>query len=309
MKRACRPAWLGLVLVVACAGERHEPAPDRVDHRAAPAPATSGVTLDTALVRRLGIRTVALGRATRVAELAAPGEVVPDPGAVAVVRASISGRLAAGDSGWPRLGERVSAGQVLGQVGDALPLMAAERGTVSRVGARPGELVQAGQELLEISDYTRVLVRVVWPEGVIPSGPVRVTWGRQRWTARPAGVAAEADPLTRIPASLYRLEDPGATLRPGTAVTVYAPDPAGGRGLLVPEAAVVQWDGLVWAYVERGPGRFVRVRLPTDRPVAEGWLVSPGDLEPGDRVVTAGAGQLLSEEFRTRIVVGEEVGE
>jgi hypothetical protein len=32
-------------------------------------------------------------------------------------------------------------------------------------------------------------------------------------------------------------------------------------------------------------------------------------LAVGDRVVTRGAGQLLSEEFRARIVVGEEVGE
>jgi len=310
MRCTDRRAWLSLLLVVACAREQPEATSKKADQVAAPAPATlPGVTLDTALVRRLGIRTVALDRATRVAELAAPGEIVPDPGAVTVVRASVPGRLVAGDAAWPRLGERVVAGQVVGQVGDALPLVAPEHGTVSRVGARPGELVQPGQELLEIRDYTRALVRVVWPEGIVPSGPVRVRWGKRWWTARPAGTAAEADPLTRMPASLYRLEDPGATLRPGTAVTVYAPDPAGGRGLLVPEAAAVQWDGLVWAYVERSPGRFVRVRLPTDRPVAEGWLVSPGDFDPGDRVVTAGAGQLLSEEFRTRIVVGEEVGE
>jgi hypothetical protein len=46
----------------------------------------------------------------------------------------------------------------------------------------------------------------------------------------------------------------------------------------------------------------------TEHPVPGGWRVDHG-LNAGDRVVTVGAGQLLSEEFRARIVVGEEVGE
>jgi hypothetical protein len=45
--------------------------------------------------------------------------------------------------------------------------------------------------------------------------------------------------------------------------------------------------------------------IATDRPVPGGWLVQEG-VRAGDRVVTRGAAQLLSEEFRARIVVGEE---
>jgi hypothetical protein len=71
---------------------------------------------------------------------------------------------------------------------------------------------------------------------------------------------------------------------------------------------VVQWEALAWAYVERAPGRFARVRVPTEHPLPGGWRVEQG-LAPGDQVVVVGAGQLLSEEFRARIVVGEEVGE
>jgi multidrug efflux pump subunit AcrA (membrane-fusion protein) len=81
-----------------------------------------------------------------------------------------------------------------------------------------------------------------------------------------------------------------------------------GAGVEVPSSAVVQWEALAWTYVERAPGRFARVRVPTDHPFPGGWSVDEG-LKPGDRVVVTGAGQLLSEEFRARIVVGEEVGE
>jgi multidrug efflux pump subunit AcrA (membrane-fusion protein) len=78
--------------------------------------------------------------------------------------------------------------------------------------------------------------------------------------------------------------------------------------VLVPSGAVVQWDALAWAFVERAPGTYVRMRVPTDLAVSGGWLVRQG-LSAGDRVVVAGASQLLSEEFRARISVGQEVGE
>ncbi len=311
MRRARGAACLAAILTMACPRERPEvPGPEE-PAATRPAETAPGVTLDPGVAARMGIRTVTLGPAARTAEVAWPGLIVPDPGAVAVVRAAVTGRLMETEVRWPRFGDLVSAGQVLGQVGDALPLAAPLGGTISRLGARPGELVQAGQELLEITDYTQLLVQVAWPEGLRPPRPaaVRVSLGERRWTARPIGAAAEADPLTRVPAWLYRIVDPAADLRPGTAVTVHAADPTGQRGLLVPAAAAVQWDGLLWAYREPSPGHFIRVRLPTDRPVADGWLVAPGDFNPGDQVVTVGAGQLLSEEFRTRIVVGEEVGE
>jgi hypothetical protein len=81
------------------------------------------------------------------------------------------------------------------------------------------------------------------------------------------------------------------------------------RGVFVPAAAVVQWEGLSWVYVERPVARYLRERLETSRPVDGGWLVSGGEtsspLMAGDRVVVRGAQQLLSEEFRSRAVVGD----
>jgi hypothetical protein len=71
---------------------------------------------------------------------------------------------------------------------------------------------------------------------------------------------------------------------------------------------VVQWDGLEWAWLRRDAGRFIRVRVPTDRPVSAGWLVGP-PWQTGDSVVVRGAEQLLSEEFRARVTVGDEVAE
>ena len=76
----------------------------------------------------------------------------------------------------------------------------------------------------------------------------------------------------------------------------------------MPDEAVVQWDGLAWAYRSRGEGSFERVAVPTDRPIAGGWI-APRGLSPGDTVVVTGAQELLSEEFRARVSVGDEAGE
>lgn len=271
----------------------------------------AGIALDSAMRGRMGIGLTTLARAAVRAELEVPAVVVEDPGATIIVRAAVGGRLRpAGERPWPRVGEVLRADELVADVGDARSLAVPRGGTVSRLLAQPGELVQAGQPLLELVDYGQALVQVAWPGASAPPPSLTFGFGRgaPRVTGHLAGAAPTADPLTHRPAYHYRLAG-AAALRPGVLLSGYLPDPeAPPDAVQVPDAAVVQWDALAWVYVERAPGRFVRVRVPTTHPVPGGWLVPEG-LAPGDRVVSTGAGQLLSEEFRARITVGEEVGE
>lgn len=304
----------GLALTTACRSERGAEA---AAGRAEPSHVVEqdgevGVSLDSATVARIGLETVALRAASRGAETELPGTIVVDPEATSFVRAGVSGRLSAIEgTAWPRFGTRVEAGESLAVVGDARPVLVPRSGSVSRVLAQPGELVQVGQELLEITRYDAPLVQVAWTAPTDPPATLEFSLGagaRTRVRGSLLGPAPEADPVTREPAFLYRVVGGWKGIRPGAAVSAWLADQRPVGGVLVPSAAVVQWDALAWAYQERAPGRYVRVRIPTDRPVSQGWLVTTG-LEAGQRVVTRGAGQLLSEEFRARIVVGEEVGE
>lgn len=302
-----------LLLAAGCGGREEA---DADDEAAGAPPALTAVgdraaiALDSATRERLGIRLAPLAAGRGRPELALPAVVVADPGAGSVVRAGVGGRLALPEGrAWPRVGERLEAGDLVAQVGDARPLAAPAGGTVVRLLAQPGELVQAGQPLLELMDYSTSLGQVAWSNGAAPATlPFQALAGGARVTGTLVGPAPEADPLTRGPAVLYRLRG-GAGLRPGAALQAFVPDPGvPGGGVTVPAEAVVQWEALAWVYLEAAPGSFTRVRVPTDHPVPGGWRVTTG-LAPGDRVVVRGAGQLLSEEFRARIIVGEEVGE
>ncbi len=270
------------------------------------------IVLDSETVARIGLRSVVLARSARVPELELPGQVVEDPGTSATIRTGVGGRLMEVEGrSWPRVGDWLTAGETIAQVGDARPILVTRSGSVVALLAQPGELLQPGQELLRLVDFRTALVRVTFePSEAAP--PVRLALSAgaagSRLTGHLEGAALEADPLTRAPAWLYRV-DGAAGLRPGVALVAYRPDPrGGGGGVLVPGDAVVQWDALAWAFVERAPGTYVRVRVPTDLAVEGGWLVQQG-FTPGERVVVTGAGQLLSEEFRARISVGQEVGE
>jgi biotin carboxyl carrier protein len=274
----------------------------------------AAIVLDSAAARRVDLGLAVVRAAREAVELELTGELIADPAGVSVVRAPVSGRLSSmtGHS-WPAYGAEVRTGEEIAQVSDARPLVVARGGTVSRVSAQPGELVQAGQELIEITDYAHPLARIAWrAEAPLPP-PRELTLlrapGGPRARATLVGPAPAADALTRQEAFLYRAEHAWPGARPGALLLALLADSRGPRrAALVPRAAVVQWEGLTWAFVQHGPGRYVRTRVSTERPVPDGWLVGSG-IKPGDTVVVRGAEQLLSEEFRARITVGEEVGE
>lgn len=267
------------------------------------------VSLDRVALRALDIRTAPLAAAHWNDGRELNGEVVAEPERTTAVRAPLGGRLATeGTERWPRFGERIEAGTAVGHVADARPLLIARAGTITRVGAQPGELVDAGQVLLELTDYAQPVARLVWPDAA-PRPPATLTLhtaaGRSV-TARLVGAAPEADPVTRLPAFLYRADHAWAEARPGLPVTARLAGTGGSRaGVRVPAAAVVQWDGFAWVYLESAPARFVRRRIDTAHPLDGGDVVDAA-LAVGARVVVRGAQALLSEEFRSRISVGDE---
>jgi biotin carboxyl carrier protein len=272
------------------------------------------VLLDSTDVERLGLATTVLKPGVSAPTRRLAAELVPEPDRTTAVRAPLAGRLALAEGArWPAFGDHVAAGSVIAQVSDARPLAVARGGIVTQVGAQPGEMVQPGQLLLEVTDYAEPLVRVAWPAD-LPGPPPEVgvslaAEGARRVRARLVGSAPTADPVTRLPAYLYRANRGWPGARPGAAVVVAVTDrTAPARGVVVPDRAVVQWEGLAWVYVQHGVRRFARIRLATDRPVPGGFLAT-GAPAAGDTVVVQGAEQLLSEEFRARVTVGDEPGE
>ena len=346
-RRLACSTWACLGAAYACGGGVKGPDGDAGPPAAAARSASDqGVTLDEQAQRRAGIETRLLGPTSGADLIHLAGTLIADPTRVTTVQAPISGRLIVGPSGqWPGYGDRVPAGAVLAQVSDARPLTADRGGTVTKVSAQPGQLVQAGQVLLELTDFGEPLARIIWrSDGPLPAPPTvqvaplaaidaRGSPAGGEWvTARLVGPAADADSLTHLPMYLYRAPRgwPGAA--PGTPVVAAAPARgAPTRGLFVPAAAVVQWEGLAWVYIEQrsntptadtagravaAPGdhaahvTYVRHRVDTNHPIDGGWLVGVqsdgGGLTSGDAVVVRGAQQLLSEEFKSRAITGDE---
>ncbi len=189
-----------------------------------------------------------------------------------------------------------------GTIGN-LRLKADRGGEVVEILARPGEAIEQGAAVLRVARFDRLLMRVDLPVGeqvdapsalVVPAGfetkpPIR---------AARVGVAPVTDPHTQGISLLYRLDRTAFGLRPGTAAAAYLAVGGSARsGVLIPDSAVVQQDGRMWAYVQAGE-RFIRRAVPTDVPAAGGYLVAAG-FSPGERVVTTGAQSLLSEEYKS----------
>ncbi len=273
------------------------------------------VRIDPAEVGELGIKLEPARAVSTAPTVQLNGVIVPDSARIAFLRAPVAGRLdATTGTPWPELATRVAAGTVIAQVADTRPLTIPRSGIVTQVGARPGEIVQPGQVLLAISDLSEPLARIAWTDGAPTNPPARLVVqaldrsGRSV-SARLVGPSFEVDPVTQRPAFNYRMSGTWPGVAAGLPVTASVPiGPALTGAAAVPASATVQWEGLLWVFVERAPGQFSRVRIPTTMPLLDGWAVRES-IAPGDRIVTVGAEQLLSEEFRAQVQVGDEVAE
>ena len=195
--------------------------------------------------------------------------------------------------------------------GAAAPLELDRGGQVVEALVHPGESVEAGQPIMRVARFDRLLARVDVPAGDIVAGGVAaagiVPLGYENRPVRGERVAlaAAVDPKTQGQAFLFRVPDPSFTLRPGLSVTAYLETPGAPRkGVVIPRAAVVRQSGKTWVYVRTAADQFARREVNLEDPTAEGWFSR--SLSPGDRVATTGAQTLLSEEFKSQIQVGEE---
>jgi len=93
-------------------------------------------------------------------------------------------------------------------------------------------------------------------------------------------------------------------LLPGMNIIAYLPVGSRNQGVVVPDPAVVWWQGKAWVYVQKGTGQFIRREVSTETPVKVGWFVLKG-ITAGDRIVVKGSQLLMSEESRSQIQVGD----
>jgi len=113
------------------------------------------------------------------------------------------------------------------------------------------------------------------------------------------GPAPAVDPQLQGRGFLFLVTSNSAGLLPGAAVTGYILLPGETQqGVNLPRAAIVRYKGAAWVYRQTSEDTFERVEVHLAAPLQDGWFVREG-LKPNDKVVTAGAQLLLSEELKS----------
>lgn len=170
-------------------------------------------------------------------------------------------------------------------------------------------LFEASPDFDRLMQQQDVLIQITLPSGAqIASAPqnarVQTATGALA-SAELVSPSPRTDPRIQGMSFFYLAPAQTTGFLPGMNVTAYLPAGPRAAGVIVPDSAVVWWQGKAWIYLQKDAERFARREIPTDRPVQSGWFIEKG-LSAGERLVTSGAQLLLSEEFRAQIQVSEE---
>lgn len=193
----------------------------------------------------------------------------------------------------------------VGSQGDVL-IRAPFAGTILSVSAAEGQTVSASAALAEIAQVTTLWVKVPLYAGdadaVDASKPASVTSLGSPRSPRPAvriTAPPTANPTSASVDLFYELKGSGGAppLRPGERVTVQLPLTSTDKGLVIPDRAVLyDISGGTWVYEDRGEGTYARRRIEVARHTGSLVVVARG-INPGTKVVTAGAAELFGTEF------------
>jgi RND family efflux transporter MFP subunit len=209
-----------------------------------------------------------------------------------------------------------AAGETVQQIQTALKaldptgsrrLIAERGGEIVELIAQPGESIEPGSPILRVAKLDHLLARINIPVGqhvlasVSTARIVPVGFENEPIFAKRIAVAPAVDPRIQGEAFLFRLNNSQFGLRPGVAVTAYLDLPESSQpGVVIPQAAIVRFQGSGFAYVQTATGEFVRRQVSLDHPTQTGYFATD-NFRPGDRVVVAGAQSLLSEEFNAQV--------
>jgi hypothetical protein len=160
-----------------------------------------------------------------------------------------------------------------------------------------------GSELFRALAAGRIkIARISFPLGSFTAGApahLRVRRLDQR-TGDPWRVttlwAAPAD--GSMPGRSYFAVLEKSDLTEGERLLAWATDAAAqgtAAGVFIPASALFSSDHAYWCYTRRTDGTYQRIPVDIDRPQPGGYFIAAG-IEPGDPVVTAGAGLLLARE-------------
>jgi hypothetical protein len=172
-----------------------------------------------------------------------------------------------------------------------------------------GWIDSSAPELDAVLGQREFLAQVTFPPGDAARPPRAISLalpGNAYARATFVSALPQVNPQIQSVTYLYRLP-----ARAGVAVgmNLSAMLPVGRllHGSIVPEGAVVWWQGTAWAYQRTAANQFSRRAVPTDIPVAGGYFVAATAIEPETKLVTTGASMLLSQELLVH-TQGEEGG-
>jgi hypothetical protein len=162
-----------------------------------------------------------------------------------------------------------------------------------------GWIESSAPELDAVLDQHEFLAQITFPPGDAARPPSALSLALPGKTyARAIFVSAlpQVNPQIQSVTYLYRVP-----ARSGVAIgmNLSAMLPVGRllHGSVVPEDAVVWWQGAAWAYQQTAAHQFSRRSVPTNIPVPGGYFVPATAIEPGTKLVTTGASTLLSQEL------------
>ncbi|MFH1806806.1 MAG: efflux RND transporter periplasmic adaptor subunit [Pseudomonadota bacterium] len=188
-------------------------------------------------------------------------------------------------------------------------LFADADGTVVAALAEPGQVIAAGQTVIQLAHAGPREAVIALPETTRPEiGSIAKTsvYGKneEQWTARLRQISDAADPLTRTYEARYVLEGEAASTPLGATVTVTIASPNQQSGVVVPIGAILD-DGRrtgVWTVAQDSASvRFAPVEI---KRLGEETVVVSG-INEGERIVALGA-HLLTDGTAIRTTLQTE---
>jgi hypothetical protein len=277
------------------------------------APEVEGVSLKPEEIEKSGIKTTTLAAASHAPESTGYAVVITREtiaqavadltSAAAVERQSRSalarGRSLAGTPGALPIEAQETAERQA--IVDHAAFVLAERRVSSTYGqSAPWRENYNSPLLASLARGDTKLARVTFPLGALGSEiPAKLRLSHIGETQSGKSIdtlavwSAPAD--ATIPGKSFFAIAKGSDVSEGERLLARAAVGAPENGVVVPYSAAVISAGKYWCYIEQKPGQFLRKEIDPGMPTDDGYFVKES-IEPGAKVVTTSAGQLLARE-------------